>query len=132
MSLWRMLLLTIAASVAVAAQVPNWQMVWSDDFDGLANTPPDPAKWGYDLGNGTQGWGNYELENYTNSTDNVFLDGTGNLVIRASNTANGFTSGRIKTATKFAFQYGLVVIRAKIPYGQGIWPALWMLGTGFP
>ena len=132
MVIWRMLLLTMAACLAVAAQGVNWQLVWSDDFDGLANSPPDPAKWSYDLGNGTQGWGNSELEDYTNSTDNVFLDGTGNLVIRALNTANGFTSGRIKTATKFAFQYGLVVVRAKIPYARGIWPALWMLGAGFP
>lgn len=132
MTFCRMLLLATAGALTVAAQGPSWQMVWSDDFDGLANSPPDPAKWGYDLGNGTQGWGNNELQSYTNSTDNVFLDGTGNLVIRALNTANGFTSGRIKTATKFAFQYGLVIVRAKIPYAQGIWPALWMLGAGFP
>jgi beta-glucanase (GH16 family) len=132
MILSRMLLLTAAGCLAVQAQGPSWQMVWSDEFDGLANNPPDPAKWGYDLGDGAQGWGNNELETYTNSTDNVFLDGTGNLVIRALNTGTGFTSGRIKTATKFAFQYGLVVVRAKIPYAQGIWPALWMLGAIFP
>ena len=89
MTLWRMLLLAVAGALALAAQGPNWQMVWSDEFAGLANSPPDPAKWDYDLGNGTQGWGNNELENYTNSTDNVFLDGAGNLVIRALNTANG-------------------------------------------
>ncbi len=130
MGIWRVLSVTVAGVLALSAQGTSWQLVWSDEFSGLANTPPDPAKWNYDLGGG--GWGNNELETYTNSTDNVFLDGTGNLVIRALSTDAGYTSGRIKTAGKFSFEYGLVVVRAKIPYGQGIWPAIWMLGGSFP
>lgn len=134
MGIWRVLLIAITCAAALEGQGPagQWQLVWSDDFTGLANTPPDPAKWSYDLGNGVNGWGNYQLENYASSTDNVFLDGSGNLVIRALNTGGGYTSGRIKTAGKFSFQYGMVEVRAKIPYGQGIWPAIWMLGGGFP
>src|SRR5579871_4386303 len=126
--------LTLALAGALAAQgnTGAWQLVWSDEFNGLANTPPDSSKWTYDVGTGLNGWGNNELETYTSSTDNVFLDGAGDLVIRALNTPNGFTSGRIKTAGRFSFQYGMVQVRAKIPYAQGIWPAVWMLGAGFP
>src|SRR5712692_10495170 len=70
-----------------------WELVWSDEFDGPPNTAPDSTKWGYQLGGG--GWGNRELEVYTNSLDNVFLDGNGNLVIKAIKGADGvYTSGR--------------------------------------
>src|SRR5262252_7123463 len=68
---------------------------WSDEFDGPANAAPDAAKWTYDLGGG--GWGNQELETYTNATDNVRLDGAGHLVIRALNTGGAITSARLKT-----------------------------------
>ena len=134
MGKWRVFLLTLAGAVLLAAQgnTGSWQLVWSDEFNGLANTPPDPSKWSYDIGNGISGWGNNELENYTSSTENVFLDGNGNLAIRALNTGNGYTSGRIKTAGKFSFEYGMVAVRARIPYAQGIWPAIWMLGASYP
>jgi beta-glucanase (GH16 family) len=105
----------------------NWKLVWSDEFNGPANSPPDPTKWIYDLGAG--GWGNQELETYTDNPENVFQDGSGHLVIRAVKTASGgFTSARIKTLGKFAVQYGKIEARIKIPHGQGIWPAFWMLG----
>jgi beta-glucanase (GH16 family) len=102
---------------------------WSDEFDGVAGALPDPAKWTYDLGAG--GWGNQELQTYTNLPENVHLDGQGHLVIHVSATAtpNGYTSARLKTQGKVAFQYGRVEIRAKLPAGQGLWPAFWMLGT---
>lgn len=106
----------------------NWQLVWSDDFEGPSGTLPDNAKWAFDLGTGQDGWGNLELQNYTNNPANVSLDGQGNLVITAIRVNNSFTSARIKTQGKFAQQYGRFEARIKTPYGPGIWPAFWMLG----
>lgn len=118
--------------VAVFVALPlfaasDWKLTWSDEFNGPANTLPDPAKWTYDLGAG--GWGNKELETYTNQRENASLDGSGHLVITAIKTASGYTSGRLKTQGKFTVQYGKVAARMKIPHGQGMWPAFWMLGN---
>jgi len=120
------LLICAIASCCAAQTAPNWQLVWSDEFDGPANSPPDSRKWNYDLGGG--GFGNNERETYTKSTDNAFLDGSSHLIIRALNN-NGYTSARLKTQGKYAFVYGRVEARIKIPYAQGIWPAFWMLGA---
>jgi beta-glucanase (GH16 family) len=87
----------------------------------LPGTSPDSARWTYDLGAG--GWGNNELETYTNSTDNVFQDGAGNRVIRAQKSGTSYTSARIKTQRRFSVTYGKVEARIRIPYGQGLWPA---------
>jgi beta-glucanase (GH16 family) len=106
----------------------KWQLTWSDDFNGNAGQVPDAAKWTYDIGNGQGGWGNQELQSYTDSPDNVSLDGEGNLVITAIRSGNSFTSARIKTQGLFAQQYGRFEARLKTPYGPGIWPAFWMLG----
>jgi beta-glucanase (GH16 family) len=106
----------------------NWQLVWSDDFEGSAGQLPDDSKWGYDLGN-NNGWGNQELENYTNNPENVSLDGDGNLVITAIKNGNSYTSARINTKGKFSQAYGRFEARLKTPYGPGIWPAFWMLGA---
>jgi uncharacterized protein (TIGR03437 family) len=121
---------------AVSAQTTTgWQLVWSDEFNGTAGSPPDPTKWNYDLGGG--GWGNGEAETYTNSTQNAFQDGSGNLVIRAIRDSNGnYTSARLQTGspgasthtTDGSWQYGLVEARIKLPFGHGVWPAFWMLG----
>lgn len=106
----------------------NGKLVWSDEFNGPKNSAPDPAKWTYDLGGG--GWGNQELETYTKSSGNILEDGKGHLAIRAVKLGpQHFTSARIKTEGKFTFTYGKVEARIKIPYGQGIWPAFWMLGV---
>jgi beta-glucanase (GH16 family) len=79
---------------------------------------------------GATGWGNQELEDYRDSRDNVFLDGRGHLVIRALCPAAGkYTSGRIKTQGLFEVQYGKIEARIKIPRGQGLWPAFWMMGA---
>ncbi len=113
----------------------NWTLVWSDEFNGAARTSPDRAKWTYDLGAG--GWGNRELETYTQNPENVSEDGEGHLIIRAIQTApgqpiqtapGGYTSARIKTAGRFSVKYGKIAARMKIPFGQGLWPAFWMLG----
>ncbi len=102
-------------------------IAWSDEFNAnLLNT----QDWNYEKGAG--GWGNNELQTYTNSTENVHID-SGYLHITANNPANNyFTSGRITTLGKRTFTYGRIEIRARLPEGKGIWPALWMLGAGFP
>ncbi len=103
----------------------TWNLVWSDEFNGSGAI--NTANWNYDLGAG--GWGNGEWETYTNSTANVYQDGGGNLVIKAIQNGSTYTSGRIHTAGKRQFTYGKVEMRARLPYGQGIWPAFWMLGA---
>lgn len=105
----------------------NWQLVWSDEFEGTAGTLPDASKWGYDLGN-NGGWGNAELQSYTNDPENVSLDGNGNLVITAKKAGSSYRSARVKTQGKFSQAYGRFEARLKTPYGPGIWPAFWMLG----
>jgi len=100
------------------------KLVWSDEFN---NSALNTELWNYELGN-NNGWGNNELETYTNSINNVHLD-TGYLHITALNPSpNSYTSGRLTTKGKKEFTYFRVDIRAKMPEGQGIWPALWALG----
>jgi beta-glucanase (GH16 family) len=116
----------LTAAAPLHAQT-RWTLAWNDDFDGPANSAPDQSKWAYDLGAG--GWGNHELETYTDNRENSFLDGKGNLVIRTlRSTSGGYTSARLKTQGKFSTAYGKIEVRIKLPYGQGIWPAFWMLG----
>ncbi|MEI7981465.1 MAG: glycoside hydrolase family 16 protein [Bacteroidota bacterium] len=112
----------------------NWQMVWSDEFNGLAGESPDTAKWKFDIGTGPNhdGWGNSELEYYTYRSSNVSLDGNGNLAIttiRELYSGSAFTSARIKTMGTFKQTYGRFEARIKTPWGPGIWPAFWMLGS---
>ncbi|MGH9641139.1 MAG: glycoside hydrolase family 16 protein, partial [Terriglobales bacterium] len=123
------------ASVAVAQQPsasPHWRLVWSDDFNGPNGSSFDPSKWTAEVGG--SGWGNHELEYYTARKDNVFQR-DGNLVIIArreeyttAGTTWHYTSARLKTFGKFSQKYGRFEARIKIPAGQGMWPAFWMLG----
>jgi beta-glucanase (GH16 family) len=101
-------------------------LAWADEFNLFAlNT----AIWNYEQGAG--GWGNNELQKYTNLNDNVHID-TGYLYISALNpSVTSYTSGRINTLGKKQFTYGRIDIRAKLPEGQGLWPALWMLGLNY-
>jgi beta-glucanase (GH16 family) len=110
-----------------APPTPPPTAAWSDEFDGPANALPDSSKWTYDLGGG--GWGNQELETYTNSPDNVHLDGNGHLIIRVVSNGSAFTSARLKTQGLFTAQYGHLEASIKLPAGRGIWPAFWMLGS---
>jgi len=123
----------LLAGAALAQTAPpgnSWKLVWSDEFDGLAGAPPNPQYWTYDLG--TDCCGNNELETYTKSTENVHLDGMGHLDIRVENPSPGvYTSARIKTEGLLAVTYGRVEASIKIPSGQGMWPAFWMLGSNF-
>jgi beta-glucanase (GH16 family) len=107
---------------------PSPGQSWADEFDGPANAAPDPAKWTYDLGN-NNGWGNQELETYTNLAQNVHLDGSGHLIIHVDRNGSTYTSARIKTQGLFSTRYGRIEARIRLPFGQGIWPAFWMLGT---
>lgn len=106
----------------------NWNLVWSDEFNGSSlNT----ANWTAEIGTGSGGWGNNELQYYTNRTQNLQVTG-GNLVITAQKESYGgmnYTSARIKTQGLKSFTYGKVEARIKLPSGQGLWPAFWMLGT---
>lgn len=111
----------------------NYQLVWEDDFAGAAGTSPDTSKWAFDIGigPGNDGWGNQELQYYTDRPENIALDGSGNLAITARRESFGgraFTSARLNTKGIFAQAYGRFEARIKMPWGPGIWPAFWMLG----
>lgn len=109
----------------------EYELVWSDEFD--TDGAPNAANWAYDLGNGDNGWGNAEIQFYTDRSDNVSVAG-GNLNItakRESFSGFNFTSARLKTEGKFDFQYGKVEVRAKLPKGGGTWPAIWLLGSDY-
>jgi beta-glucanase (GH16 family) len=107
---------------------PGYTLVWSDEFSG---STLDANNWNQETGNGNGGWGNNELEYYTNSLKNTFVS-NGNLIIEARKEPIGgfnYSSGRMTTQNKKTFKYGRIDIRAKLPVGKGIWPALWMLGS---
>jgi beta-glucanase (GH16 family) len=115
------------ATSTMTSPSPPATQVWADEFNGPANSAPEAAKWTYDLGGG--GWGNQELETYTNQPQNVYVDGDGHLIIRVERSGSTYTSARLKTQGLFAARYGTVESRIRLPFGQGIWPAFWMLGT---
>ena len=117
---------TPAASPNPDDQLTGWNLVWQDEFNG---DTLDSHNWKFDLG--ANGWGNAEMEEYTNRTDNVRVE-KGNLIIEARQDANakyGYSSARIKTQDLQAWQYGRVEARMKLPQSQGLWPAFWMLGN---
>ena len=102
---------------------------WAEEFN--TDGAPNPSVWGYDLGAG--GWGNNELEYYTDRATNVAVSG-GTLKINLKKEAymgSAYTSARLKSDQKFAFKYGRLEIRAKLPAGGGTWPAIWMLGSNY-
>jgi beta-glucanase (GH16 family) len=110
-----------------------WTLTWSDEFNGPSGSAPDSTKWTFDTGG--NGWGNRELETYTSRPKNVYQD-HGNLVISAfrekftgeDGIERNYTSGRLKSEGLFAQKYGRFEARIKIPNGQGMWPAFWLLG----
>jgi beta-glucanase (GH16 family) len=118
--------LTRAYMTIKIVNVDYAKLVWSDEFGA---GPLNTATWNYEQG--ATGWGNNELENYTNAIENVHID-SGYLHISAlKQSGTAYTSGRITTKNKKEFTYGRVEIRAKLPEGKGLWPALWMLGANF-
>jgi beta-glucanase (GH16 family) len=110
-------------------QPGSWTLVWQDEFEGPANTAPDPTKWSYQLGG--WGWGNKELQNYTDSLTNGALDGNGNLVITARaemSGTNAYSSSRLSTQGHFSRAYGRFEARMRLENGKGLWPAFWVMG----
>ena len=111
----------------------KWVLTWSDEFDGADGSAPDPKKWTVETGGGS--WGNNELEYYTARRTNSRVE-KGNLVIEArqekftgpDGVTREYTSARLKTAKLFTQKYGKFEARIRIPKGQGMWPAFWMLG----
>ncbi|MBC7399900.1 MAG: family 16 glycosylhydrolase [Mucilaginibacter sp.] len=119
---------TISKTTSVIVTVTS-SLSWSDEFN--VDGAPDGAKWGYDLGAG--GWGNNELEYYTNRTDNAYVS-NGTLKIVAKKESFGgsnYTSARLTSYNKFSLKYGKLEIRAKLPVSAGTWPAIWTLGSDF-
>jgi len=107
---------TISKSIQVTVTVAL-SLLWSDEFDTPGS--PDPARWGYDLGAG--GWGNAELQYYTNRTDNAIIsNGTLKIIAKAENfSGSAYTSARLLSKDKFSFKYGKIEARAKLPAGIG-------------
>lgn len=106
-----------------------WALEWQDEFNGARGTAPDSTKWGYDIGTG---WGNQQLEFDTDLPRNASMDGEGNLAITAyeeSYENRAYTSARIVSRDKFEPTYGKYEARIKMPTGQGMWPAFWLLGA---
>lgn len=141
---WKQLLLSslflsslVATCFSQTAPAPAgdaaWKLVWSDEFNGPNGSPVDRSKWVFDIGG--EGWGNQELEFYTDRAENAYIQ-DGNLVIKAmaekhtgpNGVTRNYTSARLKTFGKFSQTYGRFEARIKVPYGQGVWPAFWMLG----
>ena len=113
--------------------VPGWQLVWSEEFNAADGSAPDPSKWTLETGGG--GWGNQELEYYTSRLQNAQIQ-NGSLVITAlqetytgpDGVTRNYTSARLKTQNHFSQAYGRFEARIQVPFGQGLWPAFWMLG----
>ena len=116
---------TEAAQKTETPELEGYNLLWSDEFDGDSM---DESKWDYDPHE--PGWTNNELQEYTTSTDNVFVR-DGKMVLKAIKTEKDgkdyYTSGKIKGQNKTDFTYGKVVVSAKVPEGKGLWPAIWMM-----
>ena len=135
---------TLLDDVAYGSAQAGWDLVFADEFDAAAGTSPDWDVWTAEIGDGTAngipGWGNNELQAYTDRPENVAHDGEGNLVITARASDGdapacyyggpcAYTSARLITQDKVEFTYGRVEARMRLPYGQGLWPAFWLLGS---
>lgn len=119
--------LLVLAGVSYAQ---NWQLVWSDEFDGPSSTP-NPANWNYDTGGG--GWGNNEIQYHTDRRENSYVQ-DGHLIIEAREEKfrnRKYTSARLKSQGLRESTYGKFEARIRIPGAQGSWPAFWMLGANF-
>jgi len=131
------LISVIALMTILIHQAHAGKLAFKDEFDGPAGSRPDPARWTAETGGA--GWGNRELQYYRDSVENAYLDGKGILVIKAIKMSDpalscwygpcGYTSARLVTKGKFDLKYGRFEARIKVPRGQGVWPAFWMLGN---
>jgi len=129
-------LATPIATTPHHSQTSLWKLVWSDEFNGSRGAPPDPNKWTPKIGGG--GWGNQQLD-YDSDNKNAYQDGQGHLVLEARKNdavkyqcwygSCQYTSAHITTSGHFSFTYGLLEASIKVPTGQGIWSAFWLLGN---
>ena len=122
-----------AARPAQAAPPPGYHLVWHDEFDQKLGSAPDPSKWQLEVH--PAGWVNHEQEEYTTNLANAHIvadpqstDGHVLQIAAIKDGPNHYTSGRLTTNGKYDFTYGYVEARVKMAYGQGVWPAFWMLG----
>ncbi len=132
-------LLSMAACTFSLPQEPEeeevWELVFEDEFDGRVDARPSAENWTFDIGNGPEGlpgWGNGEIQYYTDRADNIGLTGDGFLRITAKREqleGFGWTSARIKSKDLVEIEYGRIEARIKAPIERGIWPAFWMLGN---
>ncbi len=109
--------------------ITKTKLVMSEEFD--TNGAPNPSMWSYNIGTGANGWGNNELQYYTDRAENIKIE-NGNLNITArkeSYLGSSYTSAKILTKGKFEQKYGRIEARIKLPWGKGVWPAFWMLGA---
>jgi len=126
------------------APPPGWALTWSDDFEGAAGSRADSSHWSHDVGDGCAagicGWGNEEKEYYTTELPNASLTGGGALAIVARPAPPGlacyygpcrYTSAKLRTRDRVQVKHGRVEARLRLPRGQGLWPAFWMLGSSF-
>src|ERR1700756_4498406 len=131
-----------AVGQSTSIEKPGWKLTWHDEFERKGVNHPDPSKWEFEVGGG--GWGNNELEYYTQRIENS-REKKGRLAITPikedysgeDGGKRGYTSARLKPKTHFSQAYGRFEARIKLPGGKGIWPAFWMLGddigkTGWP
>ena len=130
---WAVRWLTLATGFSPTER-SRMAYVFDDEFNGPYGAAPDPAKWTYDLGRWTD---NNELETYTNSRANSYLDGQGHLVIKALRNGNGsghagYTSARLLTQGLFSRSHGNFEARIKFDLTTGTWPAWWMIGDDYP
>jgi len=120
----------------VSQSDPEWVLTWDDEFNGPSGSLPDKARWIVETGGNS--WGNHELQYYTSRPENLRQE-NGNLVMEATKgdftgsdgVKRRYTSARITTQGRFSQTYGRFEARIKIPFGQGIWPAFWLLGDDF-
>ena len=127
--LLRILLLIIFINFTGNSSAQNWSLEWADEFDSAYI---DTTKWSFQIGNGAPslpGWGNNELEYYTDRPENARIEDSILIIEARRENYMGFqyTSARIRTSGKVDFQFGKMTARMKLPEGQGIWPAFWML-----
>lgn len=147
-------MLALGASLASTCSTPSlgstpsttaWTQVWSDEFDGAAGVRIDSTKWRYETADGCKegicGWGNDEKQYYTDSPENIALNGRGQLMIVARRAPAGltchygpcrYTSAKVTTRGKMLVSPGRVEARIKLPAGQGLWSAFWLLGHRHP
>lgn len=122
-------LAAVAAGCRGDDDPPRWRLVWEDEFEGPAGALPDPRRWTFDVG---EDWGNAQLEYDTDRAENASLNGQGALAItarRESYMGRRYTSARIKTQGLFEQSGGRFEARIRLPSGQGLWPAFWLLGA---